>query len=130
MKPAEEREATPAYIVYCQTCGQMIGAHVDDGQHQRDLAKFVFGLGEIGNRAGDSQHAIKGAGTQAKLCDGLRHQGLLSSSRCGQLGVAGSAAPREVAARCLELANHVGDASTSFRCQNPETGVSPPTGSQ
>ncbi len=60
----------------------------------------------------------------------LRHRGLLYSSRCGQLGVARSAAPREVAARCLELANHVGDTSTSFRSQNPETGVSPPTGSQ
>lgn len=41
MKTAEEREKTPAYIVLCPTCGQMIGAHVDDGQHKKDVAKFV-----------------------------------------------------------------------------------------
>lgn len=41
MKTDEEREKTPAYIVLCPTCQQMIGAHVDDGEHKRDLSRFI-----------------------------------------------------------------------------------------
>ena len=41
MKTDEEREKTPAYIVLCSTCQQMIGAHVDDGEHKRELSVFI-----------------------------------------------------------------------------------------
>ena len=41
MKTDEERAQTPAYIVYCPACQRMIGAHVDDGEHKKDCAKFV-----------------------------------------------------------------------------------------
>ncbi len=37
----EEQEQTPAYIITCPKCNGMIGAHVDDGEHQKETAAFV-----------------------------------------------------------------------------------------
>jgi len=41
MKTNEERERTPAYIIFCPSCHRMVGAHVDDGEHKKECAKFV-----------------------------------------------------------------------------------------
>ncbi len=50
----EEKERTPAYLITCPKCNRMIGAHVDDGEHQKETAAFVerhISLGYVANRS-------------------------------------------------------------------------------
>ncbi len=50
----EEQERTAAYLITCQKCNRMIGAHVDDGEHQEEIAAFVarhISLGYVVDRS-------------------------------------------------------------------------------